>query len=302
MELANWKKRNLTKQFEKAGLRECQFEEEDYSVHCWVGTSDKPPLMLVHGFGGAAIWQWSPQVKRLSKHYKLIVPDLLCFGDSHCDVNTVSLLRQGEALISVADKLNIQEFYIAGISYGGFVSYLMASRWPGRIKKIALIACPATVITAGDFDQVLDDFGVERINDLLLPEKPESVRRLLRVAWVRPPRVPTFVLKQIHKALFLDRIQEKEKLLNELTSYIGNIPSLPPSQSHETLIVWGEHDRIFPLYLGHRLRDFIGKRASIQVIAGSAHAPNHEKKKRFNEVLLEFFRRGSQDFETVPGS
>lgn len=294
MNLAEFQKKTLTRRFEKAGLRSSTLRGRGFHVHCWVGLEDKPPLMLIHGFGGSAIWQWYPQVRWLSKYYKLIIPDLLCFGGSDCELGMLSLRKQGEALMMVADQLGLEKFGVAGISYGGFVSYLMASRWPGRIEKVALIACPATAITARDFNQVLADFGVQSITEILLPTEPEMVRRLLQIAWARPPRVPSFILKQVHALLFQDRVTQKEKLINELTSYIDHIPSLPPSQSHETLIVWGEHDKIFPLYLGHRLKDYLGDRASIEVIQGAAHAPNHEGKKRFNDVVHQFFSGGAE--------
>lgn len=56
------------------------------TVQCWrfpPGASEElPVLVLLHGFGPPATWQWRRQVGPLSRRFRLVVPDLLFFGGS----------------------------------------------------------------------------------------------------------------------------------------------------------------------------------------------------------------------------
>ncbi|ERM93805.1 hypothetical protein AMTR_s01033p00010870, partial [Amborella trichopoda] len=55
-----------------------------------------------------------------------------------------------------------------------------------------------------------------------------------------------------------------------------------------TLIIWGEHDQIFPLDLGHRLKRHLGENAKLVVIPSAGHAVNLEKPKAFCKHLKAF--------------
>lgn len=56
------------------------------TVHFWAPTGGpdprKPSLLLVHGFGPIAVWQWRKQVQFFAPHFNVYVPDLLFFGHS----------------------------------------------------------------------------------------------------------------------------------------------------------------------------------------------------------------------------
>jgi pimeloyl-ACP methyl ester carboxylesterase len=58
--------------------------------------------------------------------------------------------------------------------------------------------------------------------------------------------------------------------------------------AHETLVVWGEHDRIFPVDLARRLVAHLGGRARLAVLPEAAHAPNLEHPTPFNRHVLDF--------------
>jgi pimeloyl-ACP methyl ester carboxylesterase len=74
--------------FTSAGLRPAFFPLTDgATVHIWVpaspAPSSRPPLVLLHGFGACATWQWNPFLRPLIRAgFDLYVPDLLFFGDS----------------------------------------------------------------------------------------------------------------------------------------------------------------------------------------------------------------------------
>ena len=55
-----------------------------------------------------------------------------------------------------------------------------------------------------------------------------------------------------------------------------------------TLVIWGRHDRVFPLAIGERLANSLDAR--IEVLEDSSHSPNLEQPDRFNALVLEFLR------------
>jgi pimeloyl-ACP methyl ester carboxylesterase len=81
----------LANRFRSAGLVS-KFVEIDSDgttvLHCWVpkersaGRVEKPALVMLHGFGSTAVWQWYKQIPALQPFFDVYVPDLLFFGQS----------------------------------------------------------------------------------------------------------------------------------------------------------------------------------------------------------------------------
>ena len=92
-----------------------------------------------------------------------------------------------------------------------------------------------------DEQQMLERLGLGAITDLIVPEGPEGVRDLLALAYHEPPKVPGFVLRDVHKNLFTDWTAEKVALLDDLhdnrSALVGSYPDPvwltgpPPSRS-----------------------------------------------------------------------
>ncbi|RDY12251.1 hypothetical protein CR513_02983, partial [Mucuna pruriens] len=55
-----------------------------------------------------------------------------------------------------------------------------------------------------------------------------------------------------------------------------------------TLIIWGEHDQVFPLELGHRLKRHLEDNAQLVIIKNAGHAFNVEKAKEFYSILKSY--------------
>lgn len=95
--------------FCSAGLQQYTISVDDNTtVACWLSQAPKqphslPPLVLIHGFGPRATWQWRYQVGPLSRHFSLIVPDLIFFGGS----TSTSSLRSESFQVSQLNNLII---------------------------------------------------------------------------------------------------------------------------------------------------------------------------------------------------
>ena len=178
------------------------------TVHYWAppGEPRLPPLLLVHGFGPRATWQWRCQVGPLSRHFHVVVPDLLGFGGSTYPFDTApppSEATQAATLAALLDALPGMEgrrVAAAGTSYGGFVTYWLARAAGAARVGPVVIASSDLLKTAADDRGFLKRAGEgwSGVDQILLPAEPAAMRKLLELASYRPPpraMTPDFLLR-----------------------------------------------------------------------------------------------------------
>ena len=118
------------------------------------------PIIFLHGFFGDA-WTLNPLVKELQSHYSCINLEMLGFGDSSKPQIRYLVDHQVEFLQNFLTAKQIQEFFLVGYSYGGWVAAAYAinsaqQQWSASLKGMSLIA-PAGI---------RDDSFVGRYNHL----------------------------------------------------------------------------------------------------------------------------------------
>ncbi|PPD92999.1 hypothetical protein GOBAR_DD10031 [Gossypium barbadense] len=91
---------------------------------------------------------------------------------------------------------------------------------------------------------------------------------------------------QLHKVMCTEYLQERKDLILALHKdrKLSDLPKI----TQPTLIIWGEHDQIFPLELGHRLKRHLGDNAELVIIKNAGHAINAEKPKELFKHLKYF--------------
>ncbi|CAI5480772.1 unnamed protein product [Closterium sp. Yama58-4] len=180
----------------------------------------KPPLLMLHGFGASAIWQWTNQVAAFSRDFDVVLPDLVFFGGSRSRSDQRSEIFQADVMLRLLDRLEIAECALVGLSYGGFVAYRMACLEPGRVQRLVL-AASGFMTSAEEHAAVLGEWQVAHIAELLLPDDPKGVQRLMRLAYAKDvPTLPDWVLRSTHEALF-DNQEEKRSMLDEVLKYLS---------------------------------------------------------------------------------
>ncbi|PKU74241.1 hypothetical protein MA16_Dca021645 [Dendrobium catenatum] len=114
------------------------------SIHLWGPRRrrhSRPALVLLHGFGGFAKWQFERQIAPLSRHFDLYLPDLVFFGQSVSAEGKRSVKFQAECVAEAMRKLGVGKYTVAGVSYGGFVAFCMAAAAAEReVERVVVIA------------------------------------------------------------------------------------------------------------------------------------------------------------------
>jgi pimeloyl-ACP methyl ester carboxylesterase len=274
--------------FASAGYVEGTATLDNGAMHYWDG-GEGPPVVLLHGFGGNAAIQWDRQARVFARDHRVVMPDLLFFGDSTTHRPERSPEFQAQTVVQLLDHLAVEgPVDLVGVSYGGFIAWAIAAMYPDRVGKVVIVDSPGPVYTAADMQRALDHFGVESVHDLLLPDTPEDVRRILEVVKDPPPPVPTWALRDVLRSFQRADRRHQIELMDALQGRMGGDPGQFPSPTQPTLLVWGAEDMLFPVDVARRLEAHIGDNASLHVIEGTAHGPNKFAAREFNRVVRAF--------------
>ncbi|KAF2913336.1 uncharacterized protein [Oryza sativa Japonica Group] len=282
--------RCYTRAFRSAGLRPTAVPLPDGAVvHLWLPPAAPPaaalqPVLLLHGFGARATWQWAPFLRPLiAAGLAPFVPDLVFFGGSASPAADRSPAYQAAcvaaamaAVLPGAPQAQAQRYAVVGVSYGGFVAYHLAHAFPAAVERLVLVAAGVCLEEA---DLAAGLFAVEDIAEaasLLLPQRPEDLRRLVGLTFCRPPRfMPSCFIRDYIRVMCTENVKEKTELLHALIN--GKKLSDLPKINQQTLIIWGEQDRVFPLELGLRLKRHLGDTSELVIVKNAGHAINREK-------------------------
>lgn len=197
--------------FSNASLRSVTIDLGDGTVmHCWIPKNviqTKPNLLLVHGFGANAMWQYGEHLRQFTARFNVYVPDLVFFGESYTTRPDRTEAFQARCLMTLMETLNARKMSLVGVSYGGFVGYSMAVQFPEAMEKLVL-CCTGVCLEEKDLER-----GLFRVSDLdeaasiLYPQTPERLKELIQLSFVKPARgVPSCFLSDFIDVSSLDEI------------------------------------------------------------------------------------------------
>ncbi|KAH7520526.1 uncharacterized protein LOC107425299 [Ziziphus jujuba] len=284
--------------FWKTGLKSTTTDLGDGTImHCWVPQAhveSKPTLVLIHGFGANAMWQWNDIVSPLVAHFNLYVPDLLFFGDSYTSRPERSVEFQARCVVAMMESHGVvRRMNVVGISYGGFVAYSMAALFEEKVERVVL-CCAGVCMEEKDMEEGMFQVkSVDEATSVLLPQSPAKMKDLIRISFYKPVKVlPSCFLNDFIEVMCTEYLQERKELIHAL--HKDRKQSDLPKITQPTLLIWGEYDQIFPLELAHRLKRHLGENAELVIIKNAGHAINAEKPKEmykhFKSFLIDSLR------------
>ncbi len=253
-----------------------------------------PPVILIHGFGGS-MWQWEHQQHALSQHFRTLTLDLP--GSGLSDKPDIDYLpdQMLDFCIGFMDALQIPRATLVGNSMGAGLAIGMTLTHPARVDKLVLISgLPSQVmakLTSRSFRQAL--------------ESRAPVWLISLGNWLFGGLVTDSVLKEIvhdHRLLtpaVIERSNQNRRrpgiikpilaARNALPSWEADFASRISSITHPTMIIWGEHDRVFPPAVGeelhHRLRG-----STFVRIPKAGHMPQWERPDLVNRSMIAYIQ------------
>lgn len=246
-----------------------------------ISGNSKETIVLIHGFCENHTCFHSI-VPSLSKHYKVICPDLPGFGKSEFIENT-SMEMMADCLKELLDHLNISKCVMLGHSMGGYVSLAFANKYPEYLSAVGLLH--STALADSD----------ERI------EKRKQV-----IEFIEKNGKNAYIDKFI-PTLFRDKVYHKEAcntLINEAKSgpqqgIIEAVKAMMIRKNQETYLTntelpvffgVGKYDAIIPemdmLKQASRC-----KQAEICYLEDSAHCGMLEEPEKLSNAIIKFCNR-----------
>lgn len=248
----------------------------------------KPKLLLLHGITGSGMTQWAGNVKELSKHFDLIMPDLLGHGKSTLIWTGNSIDAQVAHITMLLDSLGMKEpLYVLGNSYGGAIAANFAEQHPERTRMLVICDGPASDYPAQLADSIARAAGANGILDLLSPTDAQGQRRALDISVYHDPSIPRFILRQVNERYIKPYHDAQIALMKDAIAHEQQYTTKVYTWPMPVYVLWGREDELIPLRVG----EGIHRRNSLPpdhlvIIDDAGHVANIERRKEFNKVVV----------------
>ena len=241
------------------------------------GPADAPVVMLSNSFL-TDYGMWDFQVPAFAAKYRVLRYDPRGHGDTQASKPPYSMDLLVADVVGLLDALGIGQVHFLGLSMGGVIAQLLASRHPDRLLSLLLsdTACHLPPESAWN----------DRIN-LAMTKGTRAFIEPMTTRWLTPgyyERHPDVVAKlgaMIAKTSVDGAVGCAEALKKMNQSPILSGIKVP------TLIVVGAGDVGTPVSAAEFLHREI-KGSKLAIIAEAGHLPNIEQTEIFNRTVLDF--------------
>jgi pimeloyl-ACP methyl ester carboxylesterase len=243
----------------------------------WRGTRLKvysagtgPPLLLVHGYGGAA-WNFAELVGLLPER-RLVIPDLPGHGGSSPLPDASSLTAFADVLAAVCADEGLRETDVLGHSLGGTVALWLAARHPALVRRCILAAAAGITSSTRRSEAFITMVGVVQPGRIAGHGASRVARsRLLRRAvfeLFEVANADTLSERAIHGFL-QGPLRHTDALSAGRALVAGDPRPILPRVRCPVLLLWGARDRQVPLDDAFELARLLD--APLRVIADCGH-------------------------------
>ncbi len=254
----------------RAGLAARSVTAAQHRLHYLDGGRGEPVLLL-HGIF-AEKDHWVDMAYHLTRHHRVIVPDLPGFGasDRHED-QRYGYAEQVERLRAFMDAIGLQRAHVAGSSMGATLGALLAQAYPGRVASLAFIGAPHGLRspTPSETDRLIDAGHAP-----LIARNPAEFEALLNRLFARRPWLP-WPVKAAARDEAIRRAASNLRLWHEHLPDRYLLQGCVGAVVQPMLVLWGRRDRVFHVSGVRGLR-WRCPQADIQVLEPLGHLPMME--------------------------
>lgn len=251
-----------------------------------------PAVILLHGFGGA-MWNWEYQYEALAESHRVLIPDLLGSGLSDKPPGPYTPKYLLDFFRDFMDALHIPRAVLIGNSMGAGLAMGMAIEYPERVESLILISgLPPNLkesVTSRTYRQFMyhrPPLWLAKLGNRVAGRS--TTEQLLQEIIFRQELITPLVIERS----FQNR--RRGGLLEPLYALLDNIDDWESQYgrrineiSQRALVLWGEHDRVFPLKVGEGLKNALPN-ATWQIVSDSGHLPQWEQPEIVNKAIHHF--------------
>lgn len=104
------------------------------------GPKDGDPLLVIHGLAGSSLAEWYEVAPMLAANRRVILLDHRGHGLSVLSRGPYEISDEADDIAGVLDQVGVAACDVVGYSLGGAVAQELAHHYPGRVKKMVLVA------------------------------------------------------------------------------------------------------------------------------------------------------------------
>ena len=235
------------------------------------------PFVFVHGYLGSSE-MWNFQKEFFSKHYRVIIPALPGFGESHNVKSLDSINKMARQIIDLLDQKNIDNFNLIGHSMGGMIVQEITKLIGGRVNKLICFATGSIGEIPGRFETI--------------DETREKLKKDgIEVSFSRVPK-KWFVKGDKDKNYYLCKKAVKDVSLETADNALLAMKNWKGKEDlknikNETLIIWGDKDTSYNFDQVDTLNKNI-KNSRLEIFKDCAHNVHLEQPDQFNNLVKKF--------------
>ena len=264
-----------------AGLARRETTLPDGTHMVWLEGGSGAPLVLVHGFG-ADKDNFTRVSRTLVPHYRVIVPDLVGFGESahRTDVD-YHYAAQAERLRAFVHALGLSRIDLGGNSMGGGIAMSYAAQHPQDVASLWLIDCAGIAeAPPSELAEVITRTGA---NPLMITNESDYPA-FLHFVMSDPPWIPASVMDVLARERMANQALERQVFQQIATD---SVSAAVKGLATPTLITWGEDDRALSVGTVPVLKALLPNAQSV-VMPHVGHAPMIERPEESAADYLRF--------------
>jgi pimeloyl-ACP methyl ester carboxylesterase len=258
-----------------------------------------PPLVVVHGLGGAAV-NFTLLAPLLARRHRVLIPDLPGHGKTEPLERADDLTAYADHVAALAELEGMFPAPLIGYSMGGVIALRLAVSRPKSVMGLALVAAAGIVSVSRRAEIWLAATGALRPAQVMTRFRGTFARRP-RLRWlpfglwgaVDPPALaPEGVLG------FLEGPSQHTDVGTAGRALLRDDPR--PDLDHvrcPVLLLWGSRDRLVPLVDGFEYARRL--RAPIRTLPAAGHLLVGEQPHACAEILVDFLDR-IREVEELP--
>ncbi|SES04319.1 alpha/beta fold hydrolase [Pedobacter rhizosphaerae] len=230
-------------------------------------------VILVHGmFSNLSVYYFSI-APILATQFHVVLYDLKSHGMSEKTLHGYDLNSMTDDLLALMEALNLKKVHLGGYSFGGLIALKMATRFPERIKKLAVIEAPdpSDEKARGIIDEYSREFLEHYVENFTDTTKVKMGKRQMEKN------------HRMYEYLFY-QTSIKQDMINEQDFFgAGGLTRVP----HETFLLYGWFSNC--LDAGKLLNKKI-KNSRLLAIEGDHNIPIQHPQQVADELLI-FFKQ-----------